>query len=246
MDFSPILVFLITMVLAMLPIIEIRGALPVGMSVALWGTGALSPALSWLASLLGGIIACFIAVLVFLPFRKFLSRYKIFQKVFTHCDKSVQDWVEKFSQQQLKRKNKKEKKLDKTVINNPTIIENKQIEFTPQTKVENVQQKPAKKRDKATFLKSAIVFIFCALPIPFSGVWSAGALCSILKLSFTPSVIVLILANILSSVVVGFFCIMFAEFIDLVLVVMVLLMLFVFIYSVLAYVLNRKSKNQQQ
>ena len=101
MAFSPFFVFLVTMALSMVPLIESKGAIPVAMSSALWGDAALSAVGAWFATILGGVIVSFVAVIIFLPFRKLLEKISFFRKIFAHCDKAVIEWLAK--QQEKKR-----------------------------------------------------------------------------------------------------------------------------------------------
>lgn len=228
MVFSSVAVFIFTIVLASLPIIEIRGAMPIGMSTTLWGEGALNSTMSMLASTLGGILACFVVVLVFFPLKKLLSRLTIFQRFFAYFDRAATLSLQKFE--------KKRKKMPKNSPPQPTSPSmTRKIEF-------NSPQIPQPKKDNLTLQKCAFVFFFCALPLPFTGVWSAGALASLLNMQFWPSVISLVLANVLSSLVVFGFCSLFQSYIDLVLIIMAIIFVLIAIYYSVAFLTKKLSK----
>ena len=223
---STIFVFFITIILSLTPMIEIRGAFPIAMSTSIWGSNALSTSSSYIACLIGGTLGCFISVAVFLYLRKYLSKFQFFNKIFIHCDKIVCSWLIKFEN---KISSKKHKKTQKAQNNSHLINFNKS------------KQSSRHKNRKTDFIKFLIVFTFCVLPGP-SGVWTSGALCSILNLSYVPSVIALILANIISCVVIGVFCSIFSEYIDLILLIAFIIIGFVIIYSLLKYLTQKLQK----
>ncbi len=378
MAFSPILVFFVGMFLAMIPVLETKGAIPVVMSTAIWGDGALSATLAWLSATLGGIVVAFIAVAIFLPFRKLLERIPFLKRFFDSCDARVIEWLAKQSEKKrirvLKKENKKAEKLSKkeqnslysaknhektTKINknttfnlknappNQTIqIDNKNLnlatskqddntnnstmqdlknaifhkktstmhikkhnilsqsgithkgnnyentafknensgtmqaenginvrnitfggsvennvvdENSPkidkkvqkidkkQLKITKKQQKIDKKREKSAkksqnnyiWGKFWIVFIFCALPIPLSGVWTAAALCSVLRLDVGRSILALTVANTIDSSLVALFCFTLEEYINLMMSIMMIVIVLVIVYQILKAIVNK-------
>lgn len=73
--------WLATMLISMFPIIELKGAIPVGMSVEFWGANALSEKEAFLFSLLGSCLIVPIIALVFKPIINYLKNTKCFQKI---------------------------------------------------------------------------------------------------------------------------------------------------------------------
>ncbi len=72
---------LATFLLALFPVIELKGAIPFGMSISFWGENALS---SWSAlgiAFLGSSIIIPLVALIFRPIIKWLENYKFFQKI---------------------------------------------------------------------------------------------------------------------------------------------------------------------
>lgn len=72
---------LATFLLALFPVIELKGAIPFGMSTEFWGEAALS---SWSAlgiAFLGSSIAIPLVALIFRPIIKWLENYKFFKKI---------------------------------------------------------------------------------------------------------------------------------------------------------------------
>ncbi len=246
---SSILAFFVTMLLATLPIIEIRGAMPIGMSTTFWGDSALSPVMSLLASLIGGVIACFVVVATFFPLKKLLCRVPFFSRIFANFENTAIENLAKISSklEKFKKNTKNKEKIKKKSKLNKNSIKNN----LPNTKIENTQsslmtdsaidfKKP--KKQNRTLQKCTLVFVFCALPLPFTGVWSAGALASLLNLHFWPSVLSLILANVLGSLVVFCFCAIFSNYIDLIIAIMAVILVLFAIYYIALYCTKKLSK----
>lgn len=72
---------LATVIISMVPIIELRGAIPFGSAVELWGENALPVWQSFLYSVLGCSIVCVILTFLFWPIFKWLKNTKAFKKL---------------------------------------------------------------------------------------------------------------------------------------------------------------------
>ena len=72
--------WLATIFISMFPIIELKGAIPVGMSYDFWGNNALNSTQAYLCSLVGSSIIVPILALVFMPILKWMKSTKIFKK----------------------------------------------------------------------------------------------------------------------------------------------------------------------
>lgn len=225
---SSIVVFLVGILLAMVPLVETKGAIPLVMSSALFGEFALSPTTAFLSACIGGIIASILAVIIFLPLRKILEKIRLFRIILEHCDKVVNKWLNS------KKFTKKVKKKPKKLIIKPA---KDTINFAPQ----NTAKPPNKKKNMGKFW---IVFTFCALPIPFSGVWSAGALCSLLKLNFWQGILAVTTGNTICSVVILVFCAIFSEFIDLIICIVCIFAVMLILYNFVKFLLNKIDKNK--
>ncbi len=230
---SSVIVFLVTVLLATLPVIELRGAMPIGMSKTLWGNSALSLWESGTACVIGGIVACFIVVAIFIPLKKLLSRITICRKFFDCFDKKANEYILRFSPKIKHNYSQNNKNSHLSLANSPIKPHTNTITFPTSTP----HPKTRSQHDN-TFAKCVFVFLFCATPLPFTGVWSAGALCSLLGLRFFPSVLALISANLLGSGVVMLFCLIFSDYIDLVLVIMAIILLLTILYYFAKFLLS--------
>ena len=89
---------LATIFIAMVPIVELRGAIPFGSSKEIWGDKALSLFEASIYSLVGSIISAVIIILLLIPVFNFLKKTKFFNKL-------VVSFEEKFKKQSDKIEN---------------------------------------------------------------------------------------------------------------------------------------------
>ncbi len=72
---------LATLIISMIPIVELRGAIPFGASISFWGDNALSLWASFGISLAGSTLVCIILTFAFFPIFNWLKRTKVFKKL---------------------------------------------------------------------------------------------------------------------------------------------------------------------
>ena len=89
---------LTTIFIAMIPIVELRGAIPFGSSKEIWGENALSLFEASLYSIIGSVISAVIIILLLIPIFNFLRKTKFFGKL-------VVSFEEKFQKQSNKIEN---------------------------------------------------------------------------------------------------------------------------------------------
>ena len=70
-----------TFIISMIPIVELRGAIPFGSATAFWGEHALTLWQSLLVSLAGSTLVCVILTFAFWPIFKWLKSTKVFKKI---------------------------------------------------------------------------------------------------------------------------------------------------------------------
>lgn len=86
---------LATLIIAMLPIFELRGAIPFGMSKSIWGQYALSPLHSFLVSLFGTTLVIPIVALIFSPLLKLLKKTRLFTSLAEKVENRIKTKSEK-------------------------------------------------------------------------------------------------------------------------------------------------------
>ena len=97
---------LATIFISMIPIVELRGAIPFGSSKEIWGESALSLIEASIYSVVGSLISGCIIILLLIPIFNLLRKTKIFSKI-------VVSFEEKFKSQSCKIEYESEKKKHK-------------------------------------------------------------------------------------------------------------------------------------
>lgn len=83
--------WLATIIISMFPLVELKGGIPIGMSIDFWGDNALNGTMSFLFALLGSCLVVPILALVFSPIIAWLKRTKVFKKLGELIDEKVKN-----------------------------------------------------------------------------------------------------------------------------------------------------------
>ena len=148
---------LATILIAMVPLIELKGAIPFGMSGEIWKGAELSKWGAFGCGVLGSCLVVPILALIYIPLIKWLKGTKLFRRI-----------AEK-------------------------------IENRINAKKQSVEKRNSK---KSFVFKILSVFLFVALPLPLTGVWTGTCLAVALGLGFWVSTIVVILGNICAGLII--------------------------------------------
>ena len=97
-------VILATFLIATLPIIELRGAIPFATNPGFWGEYALTNWSAFAWSLLGSSAVVPILALVFLPLINWLKATKIFKKLATAIENKIKSKTTKIESAEIKNK----------------------------------------------------------------------------------------------------------------------------------------------
>ena len=87
-----------TILVSMIPMFELKGAIPIGMSSDFWGNSALGGVEAFLLSLLGSCLVVPILALLFKPLINWLKKTKVFRKLGETLDKRIQRKSDKVMQ----------------------------------------------------------------------------------------------------------------------------------------------------
>ncbi len=192
-----------TIIISIIPLIELKGAIPFGMSKDFWGVHVLSSWEAFGASILGGAIISVILALTFKP---------IYEAV-------------------------KDKKFFKSIINFFTSsVKQKTQEINEQTKEEQTTK-------KKMFIKCLAAFVFVAIPVPGTGVYTGTVLAVFLGLNFWQTILSVTLGNILAGLIIMFICSLFPEFTTIILCLFILLIFAFLIYKLMAHIYKNKKNN---
>lgn len=162
-------VILATILISMVPIIELRGAIPFATNTNFWATNALSnwKAFGW--SLLGSSLVVFLVALIFIPIINWLKQTKLFGNLATAIENRVRSKSEGIAGA-----NEKSERFSKT------------------------------------FWKKVIaVFIFVAIPLPLTGVWTGTCVSVFVGLDYWTTCLTVVGGNIIAGILITLILVFF-------------------------------------
>ena len=165
---------LVTVLVAILPIVEARGAVPAAINMGV------QPLLAGVYSFLGSSVMAPILIAAFLPLVKWMMRTKGFKKI----GQVIYEKFEKKSQSVMKD--------DESPNNSP-----------PNSGELSEAGEPVKKKKKlsAEAKKMLGVFAFVAIPLPLTGVWTGSAVAAITRLPFHKALLSVLAGNLVANAV---------------------------------------------
>lgn len=152
-----------TIVISMLPIIELKGAIPIGMSTDIWQSYALTGSQAFVYSLIGSCLVVPIIALTFMPILHWFSNTKLFKKAASVIKDKVQNHCNNIK-----------------------------------TKVHSTNNK------NKTLLKCVLLFLFVAVPLPLTGVWTGTCVGVVIGLKFWQILLSVIGGNIIAGLIIYF------------------------------------------
>ncbi len=188
-------VWLATILIAMVPVIELKGAIPFSMSSQIWGTKALGLFSAFWAGLLGSCLAVPILVLLYKPIINFLKKTKLFR----HLGQKIEERVNS-------KKQKVEQEIGEQNLGENGLIPSQNLDQNDNEIVDKNKTKIEEESGKKTnSLKKRIasVFVFVALPFPFTGVWTGACLAVALGLNFWQATTTVVLGNVVAGVIIA-------------------------------------------
>ena len=184
---------LATVLISIVPIIELKGAIPFGMSTAFWGEHALSGGAALGCGILGGLIVAILLSFLLEPLVRWLKSTKLFKRLIERFEHSVREKAEKME------------------------CEGK------------AQSSPRKK----TFYKMLGVFLFVAVPLPLTGVWTGTAIAVFAGLKFWQSILAAFAGNVVAGLLISFVCTVFPAFTTLLFYLIIAIVLMVVVYKLI-------------
>lgn len=209
---------LATIFVSMIPIMELKGGIPFGMSEAFWGANALDrwQAFGW------AYLGCFVVVIflyfAFVPIMKFFRKTKIFKGLANFIDKRI---------------NAKSAQMLQTDDAESKIPVN-----------ESCADKPAK--PKTTLYKIFGVFVFTAIPLPLTGVWMGTCLAVVLGLNFWQTMLAVQVGNLVAGIIISTICVIFPQFTHVLIYIFLILVAVAIIYEIISNKIKKmrqKNKN---
>lgn len=191
-----------TVIISVIPVIELKGAIPFGMSRAFWGENALSGGAALGCGLLGGLIVAVLLAFLLNPIVRWLKGTKLFRRMIERFERSLREKADKIQ-------------------------------------AEGDEAKSAKKK---TFYKMLGVFLFVAVPLPLTGVWTGTAIAVFAGLKVWQSILAAFAGNIAAGVLISFVCSVFPSFTTILFYLIVAIVLMIVVYKFLKARLFKRSR----
>lgn len=213
-------VALATVIVSMIPIMELKGGIPFGMSKAFWGDSALGRWEAFWWAFLGCTIVSIVLYFAFVPIMKFLRKTKMFKSIAKFIDNRIGKQTSKYDENEIEKSN--DGQLEEQSSENNT---------------KNNQSR------KTRFGKILGVFLFVAIPLPLTGVWMGTCLAVVLGLNFWETITSTIVGNLIAGFIISTVCVIFPQFTHWLIYVFLILVIVVIIIEIIR---NKIIKNKQK
>lgn len=199
---------IVVALIAMVPIVEVRLAIPIAVGYGLNYFAA------WSLSFIGSSLAAVILLPILIPFIKWLAKTRLFRKVGGAI-------LAKFESKAAGIENSNADKPGENMPNR------------------------GKKESSGAFKKMLGTFIFVAIPLPLTGVWTGCAVASIIGLKFWQGLVSVVGGNLVASLIILLLSVFFEPYIDLVIAVIgVIAIVVVIVLLVKIFLFKPTEKNE--
>lgn len=100
-------------------------------------------------------------------------------------------------------------------------------------------------KKKSDFKKMLGVFLFVAVPLPLTGVWTGSAVASIIKLKYPKAVLSVIAGNFVASGIITLLCVFFEKYIDVIILALTVIAVIVVVLLIVKIILHKPSEKKQ-
>lgn len=218
---------LATFFVSMIPLMELKGGIPFGMSEAFWGKNALSQWKSFWIAYLGCFVVVIILYFLFKPIMALLKKTKIFKGIANYIDNRVKKETVKLEQktdEQIKESNNESEQLQGDLL--------------------SVNNGKTNLLARKTFLKMLGVFAFVAIPLPLTGVWMGTCIAVMVNLNFWQTMLAVQLGNFCAGLIISTVCVIFPNFTHILIYIFVVLIVLVFIFELIKNLVKKNKKNR--
>lgn len=188
----------------MIPMLETRGAITVGVGLGL------NPWIAYIISCLSALIVCPFLLLLLRPLLNLLKKTKAFKKIANAVEITFKEKAEKIENEA------KEDCIDDKCPTEKHLINRRN-------------------------LQTAIgVFLFVAIPLPMTGVWTGTAIAAFIDLKYRYSVPAIVIGNFTAGLIITILNIFLADYAIWILIVLAIFMLISIVSLVVGFVLKYK------
>lgn len=165
--------YLVGFFMSMVPMIELKGSILYMIGMTLETVGKATYFYSFLVGYLGSSLLAPLLLLLFIPIIEWMKTTKLLR--------GIAEWLESHFR-------KKSEKLEK------------QADEKGERKAADGDEE--KRRKKVEFAKYFGLFVFTAIPLPLTGVWTASVVAAILKLDYKKSLLFIVLGNLIAAIAI--------------------------------------------
>jgi len=247
-------VILATILIAVVPIIELKGAIPFSMSTAIWGSNALSYWSAFLCGLLGSCMVVPFLALLYIPIINWLKKTKLFKNLALKIENKINNKKQNIENKTLALEDNantvtslQEGSTESTSnqINTNKDANNKVEDVKDTTNNFGASKKSKTIYNKAFFLKILGVFVFVAIPLPLTGVWTGTCLAIALGLGFWWSCLAVISGNMVAGAIITIISRLFGDNSLIFFYIFLALILVIGIFLLIKSIINKKKSQQQ-
>ena len=199
-------IVLATILISMLPVIELRGAIPFATNPGFWGSLAMNQweAFGW--SWLGSSLIVPVIALIFLPLINWLKRTKWFGKLALSIENRVKS---------------------KT------------------SNIEKAEEK-SKRFSKSYWKKMLAIFVFVAIPLPLTGVWTGTCVAVFIGLDYVSSCISVVAGNIVAGLLITIMLEFFPWLNNYLFYMFLIIIALVILYEIIKIVINKRKAHNKE
>jgi uncharacterized membrane protein len=193
--------YFVTFIISMIPMIEVRGAIPVALKMGM------NPWVAYFFSCVSALLICPILMFFLKPILNALKKTKLFNNIAAAVEDSFKG---------------KAKKIE--------------------DKAETKTAEDEKKRKRNDLYKMLGLYLFVAIPLPMTGVWTGSAIAVFLNMSMKKSILPLVLGNFTAGLIIIVASLLLGEKSYLVIVVLLAFVLISIIGLMVTVILKRRKK----
>lgn len=198
-------VILATILIAMVPIIELRGAIPFAVNPDFWGLNAMTEWTAFAWSLLGSCAIVPVIALIAMPLINWLKRTKLFGKLATGIENRIKNKASSI----------------------------------------NGASEDGKRFSKSYWKKMLGIFIFVAVPLPLTGVWTGTCVALFIGLDYFSTCASVICGNVVAGLIITLMLMFFPWLDGWLFYIFLIIIAVVLIYELIRFLINKK-KNKTQ
>jgi len=193
---TPFLTLLLTFLVAIVPVVELKLAIPLGMGLAeSAGITGMSPWYYFVAAFLGTIVPAVLILLFLKPVLDALGRTKAFSGLAARLNAHFEKKAKKV---ELKAERRAER------VRERTLSRHADKEWTEEELAALIERTERKRRRRLTLVKYFSLFLFVAVPLPLTGVWTGSAIAVFLKTKFRYAFPCIVIGNLVAGLLVMF------------------------------------------